>query len=152
MSDMSTTNAGKYEFEDLHKGVSAEMKKSTEEAEQMIKDPEQTESTLKKALAKLSEVKSIGAIKELFDNVVLMISMVTDYIKGKYKVVPVGSIIAILAALIYFLSPIDFLPDFIPGIGYIDDAFVIAIVIKQAYSDMQEYKKWKDGKEEPIQG
>lgn len=130
-------------FEDLQNKVSSELQKSKKEAEDLIKDPQKTESILKQALQKLGDTKS-GPIRELFDNISLMISMVSDWIKGKYKEVPVGSIIAILAALLYFISPIDLIPDFIVGVGYIDDAFVVAIVIRQIYADLQEYKKWKE--------
>jgi uncharacterized membrane protein YkvA (DUF1232 family) len=34
------------------------------------------------------------------------------------------------AALLYFLSPMDFLPDVIPGLGYVDDLAVLAYVLK----------------------
>jgi uncharacterized membrane protein YkvA (DUF1232 family) len=33
--------------------------------------------------------------------------------------------------MVYLLSPIDFIPDFIPGMGNLDDAGVIAVVIKK---------------------
>jgi uncharacterized membrane protein YkvA (DUF1232 family) len=43
--------------------------------------------------------------------------------------------------LLYLVSPIDLIPDFLPG-GYIDDAMVLAIVIKQVSSDLDKYKEW----------
>ena len=130
-------------FDDLQSKVADEFKKSKKEAEDILKDPQKTESILKQAFNKLVDIKS-GPIKELFDSISLMISMVSDWIKGRYKEVPVGSIIAILAALIYFISPVDLIPDFIVGVGYIDDAFVVALVIRQIYADLQEYKKWRN--------
>jgi len=65
-------------------------------------------------------------------------------LKGEYKEIPGGSIIAILGALIYFVSPIDVIPDFILGAGLIDDAFLIGLVIKQIRSDLNKYQAWKD--------
>jgi len=42
-------------------------------------------------------------------------------VPGKYKAIIIGS-------LIYMISPIDIIPDTVPGAGLIDDAFVIASV------------------------
>ena len=50
-----------------------------------------------------------------------------SYIQGEYKDVPIGIIIAIISALVYFVSPIDILPDSIPIVGYFDDAAVVAV-------------------------
>lgn len=57
---------------------------------------------------------------------------------------PIGSIIAITSALIYFVSPIDILPDGLPVVGLIDDAIVIAVCLKLVESDVDEYAKWRE--------
>lgn len=73
-------------------------------------------------------------------------------IQGEYKDVPIGTIIAIISALVYFVSPIDILPDSIPIVGYFDDAAVVAACWKLVDSDVKEYKAWrtKNGKEEKL--
>ena len=41
-----------------------------------------------------------------------------------------GRVKAVLGvAAVYLASPIDFIPDFIPGLGYLDDAVLVAIVL-----------------------
>jgi len=45
--------------------------------------------------------------------------------------------------LLYFVSPIDFVPDFLPG-GLIDDAFVLSLIIRQIKTDLYKYKEWKE--------
>ena len=76
-------------------------------------------------------------------------SLIRSYVKKEYTDIPIGSILAIISALIYFVSPIDIVPDFIPGVGYVDDALVIAACLKLVESDVQEYIKWRkaNGKE-----
>ncbi len=69
--------------------------------------------------------------------------LVKDYVSGAYRDIPYGSIIAALAGILYFLSPIDFIPDFIPGIGLVDDVFVIGLVLKQIHIDLVRYEEWK---------
>jgi uncharacterized membrane protein YkvA (DUF1232 family) len=44
--------------------------------------------------------------------------------------VPVGSRLALGAALVYLVSPIDLIPDFIPVAGQIDDALVLLLVLR----------------------
>jgi uncharacterized membrane protein YkvA (DUF1232 family) len=51
--------------------------------------------------------------------------------------------IAIIMGLLYFVSPIDFVPDFLPG-GLIDDAFVLGLIIRQIKTDLYKYKEWKE--------
>ena len=46
--------------------------------------------------------------------------------------------------LIYFVSPIDIIPDSIPAIGYFDDAAVVAACWKLVESDIEEYEKWRE--------
>ena len=74
------------------------------------------------------------------DNVVLFLKMLRDYISGKYRDVPVRTIAAIVGALAYLLCPADMIPDFIPGIGYIDDAGVLAACIKLVKYDLEKYQ------------
>ena len=63
------------------------------------------------------------------------------YVKKEYTDIPTGTIIAILSALIYFVSPIDFILDSIPGIGYLDDVAVVAVCWNLVSSDIEEYTK-----------
>lgn len=55
-------------------------------------------------------------------------------------------IITSMWAIIYFFSLIDFIADFIPGIGYIDDVFVISQVIKKLHEELHDFKVWRDQK------
>ena len=46
--------------------------------------------------------------------------------------------------MIYFVSPIDFILDSIPGIGYLDDVAVVAVCWNLVSSDIEEYTKWRE--------
>jgi uncharacterized membrane protein YkvA (DUF1232 family) len=46
--------------------------------------------------------------------------------------VPRGTRIWLVALLVYLLFPIDLVPDFIPVLGYADDAIVVAIALRYA--------------------
>lgn len=50
----------------------------------------------------------------------------------------------VVAALIYFISPIDAIPDFVPIIGYLDDMGVIVALLKYLGSELVPYYKGLD--------
>lgn len=70
-------------------------------------------------------------------------AMIKDYIVGDYREVPFRTIAGLAGALIYVLSPLDLIADFIPIIGYADDVAVFALAIKLAGSDLAKYRVWK---------
>ncbi|MCQ2560315.1 MAG: DUF1232 domain-containing protein, partial [Clostridia bacterium] len=77
-------------------------------------------------------------------DVPVLISLVRAYLKKEYRKIPLGSIISIICALLYFFSPVDLLPDFLPAIGYLDDVAVVAFVINMIHEDLDDYREWKD--------
>jgi len=85
-----------------------------------------------------------GALAKLWNDIKLMISLITDYAKGNYKEVPWKIMAAITGAVVYFVSPIDVIPDFIPVVGYLDDALVIKLALDLAGDDLAEYARWKN--------
>ena len=102
---------------------------------------------LKKVINKGDEIeekfRGNGSLGRFISDLKLMFSVIQDYISGKYRKVPWWSIAAIVAALLYVLNPIDLIPDFIPGFGYIDDALVVAACLAMVEQDLQNYKDWK---------
>lgn len=121
--------------------MNQELNKSKTKAEELLKDKEKTQKTLEDAFKKAKDKK--GPISKVFEDLKLMMSLVKDYISGKYREIPYGSIVAAVGGILYFLSPIDLIPDFIPVVGYIDDVFVIGLVLKQIHADLELYAEWK---------
>ena len=85
----------------------------------------------------------IGQVKKFVKKLKLLYECANDYDKGVYKEIPWPTIAGIIFALLYFLSPIDLIPDFIPGFGYIDDATVLLIVWEAVEEDLKKYAQWK---------
>lgn len=115
-------------------------------AEELLKDEDKMERFLQRLEKKLKVIPLAG---EKLADVPILVSLVRNYIKKEYTDVPIGTIIAIVSALIYFVSPIDIVPDSIPVLGYFDDAAVVAACWKLVESDVEEYLIWRknNGKE-----
>ena len=82
-------------------------------------------------------------LSKYFEDFKLLFSMIKDYYNKDYTDVPWYIISSIGAALLYVLSPIDLIPDFIPFIGYLDDAAVFAFCLSQVSLEVDKYKIWK---------
>lgn len=106
-------------------------------------DVDKTERLLKDAHRKAESLEKSGPIDKFYRELLFLFGLVKDSINGSYKDVPKGSIIVIIMGILYFLSPIDLIPDFIPFIGFSDDAFVLGLVFKQVNNDLEKYKNWK---------
>ncbi len=91
-----------------------------------------------------SKFESKGKLSRYVDDVRILFSLLRDYANGSYREIPWNIIASIGGALLYVLSPIDLIPDFIPVIGYLDDAAVIAFCLNLIEKDLAAYKVWKD--------
>lgn len=115
---------------------------STKQAEQMLEDENKTKDFLDTVEKKFASIKVIG---KGLSQIPLMINLIRSYLKKEYTNVPIGSILAVLGALIYFLSPVDLIPDILPVIGKLDDAAVIGIALKLVSTDLECYAEWRQG-------
>lgn len=87
--------------------------------------------------------ESKSKLHRYVDDVQILFSLLRDYANGTYREIPWNIIASVGGALLYVLSPIDLIPDFIPVIGYLDDAAVIAFCLNLIEKDLAAYKAWK---------
>ena len=122
------------------------------EAEVILDDEEMSNDFINKAeeKAKKAAGKNISTkkmtVRDFVSYISLFTSLVRSYVRKEYKEIPIGTIVAVVATLLYFVSPIDILPDFIPGIGYIDDAAVVAFSFMNLKSDLDRFRRWKESR------
>lgn len=68
-----------------------------------------------------------------------------EVIAGRYRALPKRSLVAIVAALLYFLDPLDMIPDFLPLFGFADDAAVLFWVASRVRKDLDAFLRWEVG-------
>ena len=124
----------------IEKKSEEQLKKRYKKAEKIMKDNDKMEKFLQKLEKKLKVIPKVG---DKLAMVPIMISLIKGYIKREYTDIPLGSIIATISALIYWVSLIDLIPDAIPVFGYLDDAAVIGVCLKLIGNDIEDYQKWR---------
>ncbi len=106
-----------------------------------------TEKDVKKVLKKKASIEKKflgeGPLGRFIEDGKLMIALVKDYSNGSYTKIPFWTIAAIVAALLYVLNPVDLIPDFIPFVGFVDDALVVGACLMMVEQDLHTYKSWK---------
>ncbi|MBE7652158.1 DUF1232 domain-containing protein [Tenacibaculum finnmarkense genomovar finnmarkense] len=83
--------------------------------------------------------KNLG---EQMDNFILLLGMLKDSWNGTYQLNKT-SLAIIVGALLYVVSPIDAIPDFIPVLGWLDDIAIVAFAMSKLKSVIQDYKNFK---------
>lgn len=76
-----------------------------------------------------------------FEDVTLGYRMIKDWRAGRYPT-PKSLVIALTIALVYLISPIDAIPDFIPFAGLVDDFGVFGLVMNSFRGEIEKYKMW----------
>lgn len=94
--------------------------------------------------SKLSKVSP--TFQKTVENVRDLYALFKDSFNGAYKLHPL-TLGVIAGGLLYFLTPIDFIPDVIPLIGYIDDMAILTTIINSLQNELEVYRKWKEKKE-----
>ncbi|ASI34760.1 MULTISPECIES: YkvA family protein [unclassified Exiguobacterium] len=123
-----------------------------EEAKDYIDRPKKTKSILKRANNSIQKNSSLSLV---FSPVRLFIDMVRSYQSGEYRNIRRTTILKVIGALIYLVSPIDLIPDFILGFGFADDVAIILFVTKTIFEELTRYSDWQDEQQkartQPIQ-
>lgn len=86
-----------------------------------------------------TKVKGVD-VKEKFG---VVYRLFKAYASGKYRDIPWKSLLLITAALIYFVSPIDLIPDVLVGIGFTDDFAILLMVYKAVHSEVEKFLDWE---------
>lgn len=87
--------------------------------------------------------KKAGFLSQYWEDIKTSFSLIRDWFNGSYDKIPGRMIASIAGALIYFISPVDLIPDWIPMAGFFDDAAILAVVFKLSEADLKSYRKWK---------
>jgi len=121
-----------------------EISRWQDKAIEYVDNPSKSDNLLNKALRKAEDNKKHEVLNNIWDRMQLLFSLVKDWSNGSYKNISKTAILAIIGGIIYFVSPLDVVPDWLLGLGLVDDAAVLGLIINQLDKELTRYKQWKN--------
>ena len=113
-------------------------------AKHLLEDESKVKSLVDAAGNKITSIMGSSAkMTEFADQVKLAIRMIQAYINGEYRDLPWRTLIILVAGILYFVTPLDLIPDFIPALGFADDISVIFWIFKSFSEDLERFQEWE---------
>lgn len=116
--------------------------RAVKKAAELINQKQEITSLLDRAGEKAAQKKKI--LGEAWQDLKLLFDLIRDWKSGNYKGISVANILIVIGAVIYFVNPLDVIPDFIIGFGFLDDITVIGHVISSLKKEIQSYREWSN--------
>lgn len=108
-----------------------------------VNNPQQLQDLLRKARARAESAGGEGVLRDLWSQLMVLLRFIRAYANGDYRQVPLQTVLLVVAAVLYFVMPIDVIPDVVVGLGYVDDAAVIAWVVKTVAGELDAFGRWE---------
>jgi uncharacterized membrane protein YkvA (DUF1232 family) len=86
--------------------------------------------------------RKAGSLKQVLSDIKLSLSLLKDYMLGRYRNISWQAVCIILFALLYALSPLDVIPDILP-MGLSDDAAILLWAFHSVKEELEHYRRWK---------
>lgn len=97
-------------------------------------------ASAKDLLQQVEAVRVPQFISERLERLKVMIQMLEDH---EWRL-PAAESTRVLNALAYFRDPEDLIPDHVPGLGFLDDAIMIELVVRELRHEMDAYRDFCD--------
>lgn len=113
------------------------LRRTTARAQEYLREPQKLVRLLEDAARKSDADDGPG------EEVKALVRLVFAYTRGEYRQIPRDKLVGAVAAIVYFVSPIDIIPDFLGFIGLSDDALVLAFVTRMAREEIDRFLTWE---------
>ena len=114
-----------------------------------LRSPDKLIELIGKVREKAASVRKSGALAEVWDSLMALVRLVRAYARGDYREISLSRVTLIVAGLLYFLIPTDVIPDFIVGLGLLDDVAVLGWVISAVREALDAFLRWESAASAP---
>lgn len=80
------------------------------------------------------------------DDLNLLLGLCAAWWRGEYRALGRQALLSVVAALLYFLTPLDMVPDWLPGAGLLDDLAVLTWVMRIWAAELDAYRAWREAR------
>ena len=85
-----------------------------------------------------------GAMARVAQDLHAMLRLTKAWAARDYRAVPWKAMIYIVGAIVYFVNPVDLIPDVLTGLGFVDDAAVVAAVVRSVTAELVAFRRWEE--------
>lgn len=125
--------------------MNKKLDKIFDKAKAVITENERVKALLSEAKSKLDKINNDSQERATFINQIqLLIKMVKAHFRGEYHAFSTSTLLSIVFALVYFITPIDLIPDFIPVLGLTDDVSLVYFIFKSLTDDIAAFRAWEN--------
>ena len=116
-------------------------KKAKNKAEEYASNPDQLNDLIDKASKKAND--KTGPLDAIWMQLMACFRLIKAYAKGTYREIPWSSLVMLISSVVYFVMPVDLMPDFILAFGLLDDAALLGWTVKTFSSDIEAFVEWE---------
>lgn len=93
-----------------------------------------------------------GPLSQVWADLMRTSRLLSAYASGRYRNTPWQSLVLLVASVLYLVMPLDLVPDFIPGLGYLDDAALFTWALSSVKADLENFTAWElENQKQPDQ-
>lgn len=111
-------------------------------AAELVRNRRKTHDLAEAARQKAS--RNLDRLDHMMDDLDTLRRMIKAWAAGTYRQVPWRAVIMATAALIYFVNPLDSIPDMVPFLGFLDDAAMLSFVVAAIRRDLARFMRWEE--------
>ncbi|WP_291788530.1 YkvA family protein [Cecembia sp.] len=113
-----------------------------EKANQIAGEDGKLKQLLAQVMDRLDKVSHNPKVQEALEPIMVFKRMIQAHRKGQFKVSN-KTLGLIVLGLVYFITPLDIIPDFLPIIGFADDLSVLIAIYQSVKHEVDEFKSWE---------
>ncbi|WP_064196775.1 MULTISPECIES: DUF1232 domain-containing protein [Emticicia] len=141
---MSTTTTNKTQNL-LSKVIESVVYKSAlKKAPRIAKNAKSLLQLLQTALKKTQHLGAGGVFDVIREKVTILGTLIKAYAVGDYRQIEVGNLLKVIAGFVYFIAPIDIIPDILPFIGLSDDVALLMFIFKSIDDELVKFNEWQN--------
>jgi uncharacterized membrane protein YkvA (DUF1232 family) len=126
----------------LKERLEAEFAEAVKSAKSYVQDPQRLRALFQEAAKEAASLPR-DPFKETWPYFQTMLRLIRTYCQGDYRDVDESMLVVIIAAIIYFVNPLDLIPDAIPALGFLDDATVLALAVRRTRQTLDDFMTWE---------